>query len=229
MNEEARRPNLTLAIFGACGMVLAGFAFFIWQTSSTPSFRALGGGLAVMLTVCAAVVLVPTAIVASLVITWLQSRGHWPRWLERKTILIAGATILLLAIGTGLYGSDPEDGLFSEVPAAKGVVSDVRVEGFTSFLSSRWLYSFQVKPADAERIALALGLQEDPRVNLRTSLEKDVAFSAHPLPCDMAVPEGTKGYYRVFKDGPEDQSVGWTTMAVSEQDGRAWIYRGYQN
>ena len=36
-------------------------------------------------------------------------------------------------------------------------------------------------------------------------------------------------YYKVEKDGPEDQSVGWITMVVSDERQRAWLYFGYQN
>ncbi|MEK7951387.1 hypothetical protein [Luteolibacter soli] len=229
MTDEASRPNLTAAIFGGCGMAWAGIASLFWLSLSTPEFRGISAPWIALMAGVIAVVLLTFAIVASSVASFLQRRGYWPRLLSGKAILISGAVLLALGIGTGVYDGIPQVRLKRVVPAAEGIVSDVQVAGFDSFLARRWLLSFHVTSADAERIASSLGLQEDKEVDLRRSLGKDPFFSNRGLGGDMVVPEGTRGYFRRFIDGPEDQSVEWITMAVSEEQQRAWLYVGYQN
>jgi len=226
MNEDAPRRSPVRAIFGACGMALAGFAFQAWLAMSSAGFRGYGGAWAAMLTGGAAVLVFAFAVVVSFIAEWLHRRGRWPKWLGRRAILIAGVALLGLGIGSGVYESIPRVRLVNRVPAAKGLVSEVQVAGFNSFLAGRWLYSFRVTPADAERIAASLELQEDPKVDLRSSLGRDAVLSENPLPGDMVVPEGTRGYRRYAEDG---QRADWVTMAVSEEHQRAWLYMGFQN
>lgn len=230
MTTEARKPgNPGPAILAACGLILGGMAFHAWQTHSTPGFRQLGTIWALMMTGAAAVVVVPVSLIAALVASWLHDRGRLPRWLGSRRILVVGALLLATCIGYGLRMGSPQFRLVGQVPVADGLVSDVQAVGFDSFLARRWLYPFHVAPADAARIASALGLQESKDVDLRRSLERDVFFSGRPLSSEMAVPEGTRGYVRTSSDGPDDQSVEWITMAVSERDQRAWLYVGYKN
>lgn len=230
MTTEARKSgNPGPAILAACGMILGGMAFYAWQTQSTPEFRKLGAIWALMMTGAVAVIVVPLGIIGALVASWLHDRRSFPGWLGPRVILAVGSLLLAMCVVGGLRVGIPRVRLVNRVPTADGLVSDVQGVGFNSFLARRWLFSFRVTPADAARIASSLWLQENKEVDLRRSLGRDVFFSERPLTGGMAVPEATKGYSRTFSDGPEDQSVEWITLAVSEQNQRAWLYVGYQN
>jgi hypothetical protein len=230
MNEQKPPQNKLspgAAIFLAGVLAQIGFYLLAWQTESTAEFRGRGGTIEILV-VGMAFFLMPVCGVLALVVWGLDKRGLWPRWCPARTILIAGAMLLILGVVIGFTESSPKARYSAHVGVLEDRVSDVQASGINGIIASRWFFAFSVMPDDAAIIASKLGLQEDNPTKLKESLANDHSFFHTPLSDGLqtANPDELKTYSHTQSD---DQSRSWIMLTVDARNHRAWLYRGLQN
>lgn len=226
--SDIKPHGLWRSILLATLLALAAVFVYLLITGASREFLEFGLLASLLATAGAGVYLLPLAIIIGLVIVHLHKREHLPGWLNRRSFVIFGAGLVALATLAGLHRATPAVRLRKLVGNNLPHASDVQAEGFNSFLSRRWLFSFHTTAAEVDAIAAALRLDHFEGIDLKHSLARDVFFSKRAASLQLGVPgnEASRSYARSDKHA---QAGEWITLVYSEDSKRAWLYSGFQN
>lgn len=231
MNESTELPppkSHAGAWFTAWVCIVAGMLMVTWTDFGTSEFRALSAMLPFVFTGFMAVILLPLLWIASRVMKMLAKKGRLPSWFDSVTIRVLGFVLLAAQIAVAIHNGLPKNRLAAAIGSGSLVEGEVRVIGFNGFLAGRWLYEFTIAPAQLEPIIQRLGMNEIEPYHLAANLRRDGFLASKNSEIVKSIP-GPEGV-RMFREEQEDKDSGrWNVLVYRVSDGKAWLYKGFQN
>jgi hypothetical protein len=227
--SHTKEPEeLGITCIGVGCMLLIALFIFLCLTEGSWEFLGIAAISSLLLTIGASIVVLPVMTMIGFAIGYMHKKGFAQKWVTRKSINIFGGCIILFSICFSLYQSIPSVRLVNIVRQEENLITDVQATGFSSFLASRWLFSFRLPEQQVDFVAAQLELQEQTGIDLKKSLEADQLFSQNAPDTVKQIPESGKS--RSFKRYKQlNQSATWVTLVYSPEAQKAWLYLGYQN
>ncbi len=215
-------PGLVLGSF----LLLLAFYVFSVMGQSTSEFRGIGFVWPLFIVIAPSIFVIPLNLVAIICFSNIKSKFIL-KWFNGWFFVIVGICSIIFAIYSGYKYNSPTSRLKSRLGSIKIKADDIKVEGFNSFLATRWLYSFKTKESDVVAIAKHFNLKPFNEINLKNSLERDIYFGKKDIDIKKDVPgeNASLAFVKVNQNIPSE----WMTLVYSASLKRAWLYTGYQN
>ena len=226
-NSSSKRKKIGIVpgvILCACQFLIAVLVLCSFSMA-TSGFRGYGITMGLLLGCGLTIFVFPVTLLIVMLLVNLQQKYTLPDWANGRAFVVIGFLVICFALYAGLEAGNEHKNL--EFKNLKLQISDVEVEGFNSFLGSRWLYSFTANNTDVIALSEYYELETFDGINLKKSLERDSNFKDKNLDILKGVPgeESTLAFAKSSGTIPSK----WVTLVYSASLKRAWLYIGYQN
>ncbi|MGJ8642924.1 MAG: hypothetical protein ACSHX9_05910 [Luteolibacter sp.] len=226
--DEVEKPNQPTfgGMLGLAVAVSLGVFVYSLLSSATLSFISFGIFWGLINSIASAVISVPVFLIIYLVLRSLRRGRGLPIWLNNKNLLWLGLVCILVGVSTGLYGTIPKVRYERQFGIASEEISNLKVEGFDSFLARRWLFSFSIDQDGCDEIVSKLNLLE---CGMAKPIQEDMFFKDKDIPWLASLPRPEDSKIFINASDATRKSVNWITFVYDPETGNARLYKGYQN